>query len=117
MTPFHLYLYGASRGPIASSFEEAEERLTQLPLLYFEPDGSFVWTRDAGNQKVYGMLYDAQEQIQYCEVRGQCDRQTWTMLCEAIAGDAGEALEVLLLPDRQLQDLQSFTKSLGPPKA
>ncbi len=108
MNPFHLYLYGPEKGPIETSFEEASERLQQLELLHFEPDGSFVWIRDSGQQQIYGMLYDAQGQIQYGELQGKCNQQTWTRLIDAIRGDFSEGLWVMLLPERRLQDLQSF---------
>jgi hypothetical protein len=114
MTPFHLYLYGPSRGPIETSFEEVEARLIRLPLLHFEPDGFFVWTRCSGQQQVSGTIFDAQCKIQYCDLRGQCDHQMWQELCVAIAGGPRDGLEVLLLPNRQLQDLQSFEKSHWP---
>ena len=115
MTPFHLYLYGPMRGPIQSSFEEAESRLIELPLLHFEPDGSFVWIRDAGKQQIYGMVYDARGRIQYCELQGHCMHPTWKVLCEAIAGAGGlDDFEVMLLPEQRLQDLQTFEEILWP---
>ncbi len=108
MTPFHLYLYGPNQGPIESGFEEAQSRLTQLPLLHFEPDGSFVWIRQSGQEQIYGMLYDAEGKIRYCDLQGKCSRQTWRDLCQAITGGPVEGLEVLRLPERSLQDLQTF---------
>ena len=108
MTPFHLYLYGPQRGPIATSFEAAQARLEGLPKMYFEPDGSFVWARRAGQERVFGMIYDAEGMVQYCELQGQCSLETWRELCQAIVGGAREGLEVLLLPGQTLQDLQSF---------
>ena len=111
MTPFHLYLYGPSQGPIETSFESAEQRLAALQNLCFEPDGSFVWTRDGGREQLFGMIYDAAERIQYCELRGQCRLQTWRQLCHAIAGAEVDKMQVLRLPHRQLQDLQSFEEA------
>ena len=54
------------------------------------------------------MLYDAADQIRYCDLQGQCSLETWSELCEAIVGGPRDGLEVLLLPAQQLQDLQSF---------
>jgi len=112
MTEFQLYLYGPARGPISSSFEAAQQRLEQLPKLYFEPDGSFVWSRSGGREQVFGMLYDAAGTIRYCELRGRCSGTTWRTLCEAISGDRSAKLEIMLLPDQRLKDLQSFEASL-----
>ena len=112
MNPFHVYLYGPGQGPIDSSFEEAQDRLDRLPGLYFEPDGSFAWMRQPGREEVYGIVYDAGDQIRYCDLQGRCSRSTWLELCRAIAGEgAGEELEVLRLPERELQDLQTFASS------
>ena len=114
MTPFHLYLYGPFRGPIETSFEQAAQRLQQLPRLHFEPDGSFVWNRDSGRQQVFGMVYDAAGKVRYCDLQGHCDRQTWKELCQAITGDQCGDLQVMMLPDQRLQDLQSFEETLWP---
>jgi hypothetical protein len=112
MAEFHLYLYGPSRGPLNSSFEEAEARLRELPRLHFEPDGSFVWVVEPGRHTVYGMVYDAAGRIQYCDLRGWCDPGAWRVLCAALAGETAGPLEVLQLPGRKLQTLQSFEASL-----
>jgi hypothetical protein len=114
---FHVYLYGPDRGPLATSFEQAEARLLELPRLHFEPDGSFVWTLDAGQQQVFGMLYDAMNQIQYCELRGRCHHQTWKCLCIAIVGQAfadrpSAAAVILELPARKWQKVQDFESRL-----
>ncbi len=113
---FHLHLYGPHQGPIEASFEQAEARLVQLPNLHFEPDGSFVWTLDGGRQQVFGMLYDANNQIQYCELRGCCGSIAWKNLCFAIIGSCGIDHFVLKLPDALVQDLQIFQQSAWPEK-
>ncbi|TWU58086.1 hypothetical protein [Rubripirellula reticaptiva] len=115
--PFHIYLYGNDRGPIPTSFEATASRLEALPLLYFEPDGSFVWCRDRGEQQIYGMLYDAAGQIQYCEIQGKCSLSTWIELRSAITGELATAgpvigLQAMRLPEQELQELQSFEKSV-----
>jgi hypothetical protein len=126
MTSFHVYLYGPRKGPIATSFEQAQQRLGELPRLYCEPDGSFVWTNPGGSEQVFGMLFDAKGQIQYCELRGTCSRASWRALVAAVTGhhfelasittedrDAVMAMVVLRLPEQILQDFQSFEESLS----
>ena len=108
MNPFHLYLYGPQKGAIDSSFEAAESRLSALEWLHFEPDGSFVWIHDEGQQQIYGMLYDADGQIQYGELQGKCRLATWRRLIDAIRGDSDQELFVMRLPERRMQDLQNF---------
>ncbi|NND96549.1 MAG: hypothetical protein HKN47_04370 [Pirellulaceae bacterium] len=134
MQSFHLYLYGTDCGPIATTFESAAARLQALPRLYLEPDGSFVWTQVGGSEQIFGMLYDAEGQLQYVELRGQCKRPTWRQLVLAIIGsDSGgtaqdvaddhrldakgpigsqrDGLLVMNLPGRQLQELQRFEET------
>jgi hypothetical protein len=85
-------------------------------MLHFEPDGSFLWVRDAGQQQIDGMLYDAAGKLQYCELRGSCQIDTWRQLVVAIRGGEPLDLVVMRLPQRQLQDLQTFEKEgwIGP---
>lgn len=108
MDSFHIYLYGPSKGPIESSFEDAEARLSQLPQLYFEPDGSFVWALDQGREQLFGMIYDAAGQIQYIELRGTCRLATFEHLVAAANGGKSAECVVQRLPDQQLQELQGF---------
>ncbi|QDU97212.1 hypothetical protein [Lignipirellula cremea] len=56
--------------PFDCTFEEAGEKLEATPRLYFEPDGSFVWT-NPGCQ-VDGILYDRNDRLIYVEVHGNC---------------------------------------------
>ena len=109
---FHIHLYGPDRGPLPTSFEEAAERLERLDKLYFEPDGSFVWNRDAGRQQIFGMLYDAAGTLQYVDLRGTASRQTFqsvvdSLLPGVVLADATKCT-VVRLADGSMQDLQSF---------
>jgi hypothetical protein len=114
MKTFHVYLYGPSKGPLPTSFEQAQERLTALPKLYFEPDGSFVWSLDQGRQQVFGMIYDAAGCIQYSELRGTCHLATWRRVVEALTGGISSGCEVFGLPNQQLQELQRFESEQWP---
>ena len=40
-----------SRAPSKQALKKSEARLTRLPKLYFEPDGSFVWARNKESNK------------------------------------------------------------------
>ncbi|MDG2221806.1 MAG: hypothetical protein P8L85_10510 [Rubripirellula sp.] len=114
MNEFRLYLYGPSQGAIETSFEEAQARLSSLPRLYFEPDGSFVWALDEGRQQVFGMLYDAAGKIQYAELQGRCDLNVWQQLIDAIRGGKSSDCQILRLPEQHLQNLQSFESEHWP---
>ncbi|TWU40962.1 hypothetical protein [Novipirellula artificiosorum] len=110
MKSLHVYLYGPNRGPIPTSFEEAASRLELHPRLHFEPDGSFVWSLDAQEQ-VFGMLYDAQRQLQYVDLQGTCRLETWQQLVAAVVGGSVEKCMVMVIPTRELQDLPSFQQA------
>ncbi|MGB7344120.1 MAG: hypothetical protein WBD20_07895 [Pirellulaceae bacterium] len=116
MPAFRVYLYGPNCGPIETTFEAAAERLQRLAGLYFEPDGSFVWsqkeeTASSPAGQVFGMLYDAAQQLQYVELWGDCDRPMWHKIVQAVLGSATHDLAVMTLPERQLQDLQGFEET------
>lgn len=111
---FHVYLYGADGGPLTSRFEEVAERLSDLPRLFFEPDGSLVWV--GADWQIDGMLYDRGGILQYADLKGSAQRQPWRRLIErivypehpALPGQSLPAASVLWLPDRRLHDLQTF---------
>lgn len=111
METFHLHLYGPDRGPLPTSFEQAFERLGQLPMIYLEGDGSFVWTQPGGREQIFGMLYDAADRLQYVELRGQCSVAIWQQLIGALRGESNHDLAVFRLPQRQWQDLQTFEET------
>jgi hypothetical protein len=78
-----------------SSFEQAVDRLSDLPRLYIEPDGSFVWTgkMDAGavqadsDWQLFGMLYDVGERLNRIELQGCCPLDRWQALCNCVQPD------------------------------
>ncbi len=114
---FHLYLYGVDGGPLQVSFDEAAQRIQDVALAYFEPDGSFAVTDPVSGGKVFGMLYDAYGQLQYVELRGRCDGPVWADLIACfLRGSVDQHADaplasVKVLPDGPLQDLQSFEDS------
>jgi hypothetical protein len=80
-------------GPFLSSFEDTADRLVQLPSLYFEPDGSFVWNRSDTNaeqpvkEHLEGVLYDRNGRVQYCELKGDCSLDALTQFLAALKGE------------------------------
>ena len=68
--------------PLQISFEEAVERLEQLPRMFVEPDGSFVWVgqQDASTWQLDGCLYDRDQHIVYVDVAGTCSPQQFDLL-------------------------------------
>jgi hypothetical protein len=110
---FSIYLYGADGLPIDRSLETAAAHLQRLDRMYFEWDGSFVWTGIDGAQRwqVDGMIYDAGTMIQYVDLKGWCPQAQWWQLIDAIGpGDhrAKLAWRVVTLPDRTIATMQQF---------
>jgi hypothetical protein len=110
---FHIHLHGPGSAEAVSvsldaSFEQAEDRLRELPQLYFEPDGSFVWS--SPTHQIFGMLYDAAGRLQYAELRGHCNLSQWRQVLGAIAGDQWQDIAIMVLPERQWQELQTFER-------
>ena len=69
------------------SWEETMARMEQLPRLYPEPDGSFVWATPEG--KLSGVLYDREGRMCYAELFGECSWET----VEAFLGACGAPAE------------------------
>lgn len=122
----------------ASTFEETAARLEALPGLFFEPDGSFAWNRQqrvgvppaspvgvppalpaevplalpvkSAAEHLEGMLYDRYDRVQYCEVKGDCSRDTIENFLTQVKGDEAStviqlAREGLFLQEQMFLDL------------
>jgi hypothetical protein len=77
------------------TWEEAMARLSKLPRLYPEPDGSFVWATDHG--RLSGVLYDRNGRMCYAELFGECE---WRIVAEFLAAcGAPEERFVFQLPE------------------
>lgn len=80
----------ALRVPCACSFEEAAEALSQLPRMYCEPDGSFVWV-SPGNEsgwQVDGNLYDRDGRLLFVDLKGTCPPDSFDQLLKALGWPA-----------------------------
>ena len=88
---FLIHLQGPEGGPLPVDFETLAERLQRLPRMYFEWDGSWVWTGEltvAGSPtsrrwQLDGMVYDAAGVVQYIELKGTCPWAAWQKLIAA----------------------------------
>ena len=67
------------------TFDAASERLSQLPRMFLEPDGSFVWV--SGTEPAWqidGLLYDRGPHLAYVELRGCCPAGTLDALLRTV---------------------------------
>lgn len=61
--------------PFQVSFEEAMAGLEQLPRLFIEPDGSFVWASsqaETARWQVDGNLFDRKGRLLFVDLKGTC---------------------------------------------
>jgi hypothetical protein len=60
--------------PLPISFEAAAESLAELPRMFVEPDGSFVWTSSQGQPKwqIDGNLFDRDGRLLFVDLKGSC---------------------------------------------
>lgn len=74
-----LPIENPSQAGLMMSFEALQRKLDDHPKIYFEPDGSLIWTGNVEGQvwQLDGMIYDFANQIQRIEFRGQCPIEIW----------------------------------------
>jgi hypothetical protein len=72
---------------LSVSFETAVVRLSQLPRLFIELDGSFVWRGnkpDGSEWQVDGNLIDQGPALAYVELKGCCPEERFDELLAAV---------------------------------
>ena len=59
------------------SFEDVAQAFDQLPRMFLEPDGSFVWVVEAGGNRFQldGGLVDNGTQVLSVELKGTCNER------------------------------------------
>jgi hypothetical protein len=74
--------------PWGRSFDDALAALGELPQLYTEPDGSFVWTSLPGEERwqLFGCLYDRGTELAYVDLFGTCSQDGLRQLFDALRG-------------------------------
>ncbi len=86
--------------PLPLTFEQAETALTQLPRVYFEPDGSFGWfsASESPRWDLGGLLYDRGDRVMYAELSGICPPRELLQLLSALGSDEEPLLVQLIEP-------------------
>jgi hypothetical protein len=76
--------------PIPVSFEQAADRLQELPRMFFEPDGSFVWVGEERGQhwQVDGQVTDRDGRLLYADLKGTCPSNQFDQLLAALGWPA-----------------------------
>jgi hypothetical protein len=76
-------------GPWGRTFDDALAALGELPQLYTELDGSFVWTSLPSEERwqLFGCLYDRGTELAYVDLFGTCSQESLRQLFNAVRGD------------------------------
>jgi hypothetical protein len=74
--------------PLPITFEESCAALEQLPRMFVEPDGSFVWVSSAGEPRwqVDGQLVDRGGRLMLVDLKGECTGKALQSLLDALGG-------------------------------
>lgn len=74
-------------GNLALSFDAACAALAQLPRMFIEPDGAFVWVGDGPPAwQLDGVLYDGGSGLGYVALQGACPADRFRELLDALGG-------------------------------
>lgn len=83
-----VQIHPISTHHLPQSFESLAETLMNIPGMFFEMDGSFVWVDHdvKPTKQMDGMVYDRQGKLAYIEIKGACSERQWHTLCLAACG-------------------------------
>ncbi len=100
--------------PFGISFEEASERLAQLPRMFIEPDGSFVWAspRAEASWQVDGNLFDRAGRLLFVDLKGTCPPAEFDRLLAALGWPATPLVFQLVREAAMLEE-SAFRKFAG----
>lgn len=70
----------------AVTFEQTATALLELPRMFCEPDGYFVWSGKENGRRwqVDGHLYDRADRMLYVLLKGNCPREAFDLLLTAL---------------------------------
>lgn len=120
----HWYIYPTVGSRFSVTLEQFAESVSTWPGMFFEMDGSFVWSialePSAGKAQIDGMVYDRDDRIEYLDLKGNARPEDWLALFSVLVGpqiieDPSEQLRIF---DNAKQQYVSWkvasTSSSGP---
>ena len=86
--------------PLAISFDEAIDHLSQLERMYAEPDGSFVWVsaREGLSWQVDGNVFDRDGRVVLVDMKGSCPPEEFDRLLACFGWPGEPVLFQLVRP-------------------
>ncbi len=117
----HLYAAALDGSPtprvgaelMTVAFEDFARQVESWPRMFFEYDGSFVWTGDDEHGQLWqldGMAYDIGGWLQRLELKGWIPIDRWRELLGTV-GWPSQQFTVHDLQSQLLMDVQAFTIS------
>ena len=76
------------------TFEQTGSALESQPLLYFEPDGSFVWVSGEPPRQwqLDGLLNDEGGRLISLELKGKCPRSIWNQVLRSLGSEPDQVI-------------------------
>jgi hypothetical protein len=96
------------------TFEQAIERLEELPRMFVEPDGSFVWVsrQGPGAWQIDGQLNDGPQRLMNVELKGHASREQVQQLL-SLLGWPQTSLLVQFVQQGLYTEVEPFLESLA----
>jgi hypothetical protein len=88
-----------------TTFEETAAALSRLDRLFFEPDGSFVWTDGRGSQ-LDGTVFDRDEHVVWVDARGVCPSDVLNHVLSSVGWPGTPIRFEMVRQGRFLDDLE-----------
>jgi len=108
---------GAGKKALRVTFDSAYSALEELPNLFIEPDGSFVWrgAEPLSAWQVDGNLVDGGQSLYYCELKGTCPAERLAQLLHCLS--AGQPLAFEDVERGTTLDERAFAQFISLPDA
>lgn len=90
-------------------YETLASKLAEIPRLYIEPDGSFVWvSSEDESRRISGQITDDGSRVCYLELRGLCLWSDLTTVLLSSLGWPATTLAFQLMPESLLVTEDQF---------
>ena len=99
-------------GGLAMDFDTLQARLAELPRMFLELDGSFMWAGShlTNDWRIDGMIFENARTVRWVEIKGQCPLSAWDQLLMHLGHDM-DPLVALWLPEQcflEVEQVRSF---------
>lgn len=112
----HWYVYPAEGSRFRVTFEQFADSVANWPGMYFEMDGSFVWSISSEalgeRAQIDGMVYDRDDRIEYLDLKGNARSQDWLALFAVLGEMPGDSDGLIRIFDNSKQAWFSLNEAL-----